>query len=180
MGRSAAFLDRDGTIIRDTAYLRDPDDVELLPGAAAAIRRLNERSMPVIVITNQSGIARGLMNEQDYERVRMRVDKLLGAEGARIDASYHCPHHPDFGATCDCRKPATKLYLQAAAEHGLDVQKSWFVGDRLRDVIPAEKLGGRGILLLVSTTPPEDVDAVGDRTTAASLADAVDLILGKS
>jgi histidinol-phosphate phosphatase family protein len=178
--RGAAFLDRDGTIIHDRAYLRDPDDVELLPGAADAIRRLNERGLAVIVITNQSGIARGLMTEQDYERVRMRVDRLVEAEGARIDASYHCPHHPDFGTPCDCRKPGTQLYERAAAEHDIDLRRSWYVGDRLRDVQPAEKLGGRGILLLVETTPPEDVAAADSRTTAASLANAVQLILAGS
>ena len=93
--RPAIFLDRDGTIIRDTEYLRDPDQVELLPGAAQAIKRLNDARWPVIVVTNQSGIARGLLTEQDYERVRMRVDKSIAeAAGAKIDATYHCPHHP--------------------------------------------------------------------------------------
>lgn len=176
-GKGAAFLDRDGTIIRDMAYLRDPDDVVLVDGAAGAIRRLNQRGMPVVVITNQSGIARGLLTEQDYERVRMRVDKLLAAEGARVDASYHCPHHPDFAPPCDCRKPGTKLYVQAAADHGLDVKASWFVGDRLRDVLPAQTLGGRGVLLAVESTPPEDLDAAKNWKVAYGLSEAVDFIL---
>ena len=175
--RMAAFLDRDGTIIRDTEYLRDPEDVVLLAGAATAIRRLNERSIPVIVVTNQSGIARGLLTEQDYERVRMRVDKLLAAEGARVDASYHCPHHPDFGPACECRKPGTKLHLQAATEHRLDPRQSWYVGDRIRDVVPGDVLGGRGIMLAVESTPPADLAAAGSRTIVASLAAAVDMIL---
>jgi D-glycero-D-manno-heptose 1,7-bisphosphate phosphatase len=176
--RPAAFLDRDGTIIRDTEYLRDPDQVELLPGAAAAIRRLNDAGWPVIVVTNQSGIARGLLTEQDYERVRMRVDKLIAEEGAKIDASYHCPHHPDLTGPCACRKPGTKLYSDAAAAHGLDTAASWYVGDRLRDVSPADHFGGRSIMLLVESTPEADRAAARDRVTAHSLAEAVDLIMG--
>lgn len=175
--RPAAFLDRDGTIIRDTEYLRDPDQVELLPGAAAAIRRLNEAGWPVIVVTNQSGIARGLLTEQDYERVRMRVDKLISAEGAKIDASYHCPHHPDFSGGCACRKPGTRLYSDAADAHGIDTSRSWYVGDRLRDVSPGDHFGGRSIMLLVDSTPDADRAGARDRMTANSLADAVDVIL---
>src|SRR5947209_4368170 len=102
-GSPAAFLDRDGTIIRDAAYVRDPRDVELLPNAAAAIRRLNDRGIAVIVITNQSGIARGLLGPDDYESVRRRLDSLLAAEaGARIDASYMCPHYPSITGACEC------------------------------------------------------------------------------
>lgn len=152
----AVFLDRDGTIIRDTAYIRDPDDVELLPGAAAAIAKLNARPIPVIVVTNQSGIARGLLTEQDYERVRMRLDKLLEAEGAHIDATYHCPHHPDFTGPCDCRKPGVKLYLRAAEEHGIDLARSIYIGDRRRDVDPALTLYGEGILIQSEPEPATD------------------------
>jgi histidinol-phosphate phosphatase family protein len=177
--RPAAFLDRDGTIIRDTEYLRDPDQVELLPGAAAAIRRLNEAGWPVIVVTNQSGVARGLLTEQDYERVRMRVDKLIGAEGARIDASYHCPHHPDITGPCDCRKPGVKLYRDAAAALDLDTKASWYVGDRLRDVSPGDHFGGRSVMLLVESTPDSDRMAAANRQTASSLAEAVDMILAE-
>jgi D-glycero-D-manno-heptose 1,7-bisphosphate phosphatase len=178
MSKAAAFLDRDGTIIRDTEYLRDPEQVELLPGAASAIKRLNDAGWPVIVVTNQSGIARGLLTEQDYERVRMRVDKLIAEEGARIDASYHCPHHPDFAGWCACRKPGTKLYSDAAAEHDLDTAKSWYVGDRLRDVAPGDHFGGRSVMLLVDSTPDGDRVAAAGRVTANSLSEAVDIILG--
>jgi histidinol-phosphate phosphatase family protein len=179
--RAAIFLDRDGTIIRDTEYLRDPDQVELLPGAAKAIRRLNDAGWPVIVVTNQSGIARGLLTEQDYERVRMRVDKLIADEaGATIDASYHCPHHPDITGRCDCRKPAVKLYADAAADHDIDTMGSWYVGDRIRDVAPADHFGGRSVLLLMASTPDADRAAAKNRTTARSLAEAVDIILAGS
>lgn len=177
MSRPAAFLDRDGTIIRDTEYLRDPEQVELLPGAARAIRRLNEAGWPVIVVTNQSGIARGLLTEQDYERVRMRLDKVLAEAGAHIDATYHCPHHPDLTGPCDCRKPGVKLYRDAAAAHDLDLAGSWYVGDRLRDVAPGDRFGGRSVMLVVESTPDADRIAAAGRTTATSLADAVDMIL---
>lgn len=177
--RPAAFLDRDGTIIRDAAYVRDPAGVELLPGAAAAIRRLNDADVPVIVVTNQSGIARGLLTRDDYQRVRRRLDDLLAAEHARIDATYVCPHFPDITGPCDCRKPGLKLYRDAVAEHGLDGSRSLFVGDRWRDVAPAGSFGGRAIMLDVSSTPDEDRRRARDERipTAASLAEAVEEFL---
>jgi D-glycero-D-manno-heptose 1,7-bisphosphate phosphatase len=181
MPRPAAFLDRDGTIIRDTEYLRDPEQVELLPGAAQAIRRLNDAGWPVIVVTNQSGIARGLLTEQDYERVRMRVDRAIAdAAGAKIDATYHCPHHPDMTGPCDCRKPGVKLYSSAANEHDVDLKRSWYVGDRIRDVAPADHFGGQSVMLIVESTPDADRALAANRRTAATLAEAVDIILAGS
>lgn len=178
-GRPAAFLDRDGTVIRDASYVRDPDDVELLPGASAAIRRLNDAGVAVIIVTNQSGIARGFLDEDDYERVRRRLDALLTADGAVVEATYMCPHHPDFSGPCDCRKPGLALYRQAIAEHGLDATRSLFAGDRWRDVAPSTTLGGLGILLDVASTPPHDLER-GLREgflTASSLGEAVDRYL---
>ena len=147
-GRSAAFLDRDGTIIEDPGYLADPDEVRLLPGAAEAILRLNRAGRAVVVVTNQSGIARGILTEAQYLATQRRLDALLQAEGAQLDAHYHCPHHPDLTGPCPCRKPGTLLFSRAADDLGLDLAASWWIGDRLRDVLPAEALGGRGILLL--------------------------------
>jgi D-glycero-D-manno-heptose 1,7-bisphosphate phosphatase len=178
-GRPAAFLDRDGTIIRDANYVRDPNDVELLPGAADAIRRLNGREIPVIIVTNQSGIARGYLNESEYESVRARVHDLLSAEGAIVEATYMCPHYPDITGPCDCRKPGVQLYRDAIAEHGLDGARSLFTGDRMRDVIPASAFGGLGVLLDVESTPPEDRER-GLRAgivIAHSLGESVDLFL---
>jgi D-glycero-D-manno-heptose 1,7-bisphosphate phosphatase len=176
--RPAVFLDRDGTIIHDAEYLRDPKDVELLPGVARAIARLNGHDIPVIVVTNQSGIARGLLTHDDYAAVRARLDELLAAESARIDASYACPHHPDFTGVCDCRKPATLLYRQAAADHAIDLTRSTFVGDRWRDVAPALELGGRGILIAGPSTPADELErARADVEVASSLEDAVERLL---
>jgi histidinol-phosphate phosphatase family protein len=179
--RRAAFLDRDGTIIVDVDYPSRPEDVELLPGAAAVIRRLNEHGVPAVVVTNQSGIARGLFDEAAYERVRARLDALLAAEGARLDASYHCPHHPDFGSPCDCRKPGTALHERAARELRLDATRSLYVGDRLRDVLPAQRLGGRGILVVGPSTPPADAErAAAEFEVAGSLDEAVGRFLDGS
>lgn len=157
--RGAVFLDRDGTIIVDVDYIRDPARVRLLPGAAAAIRRLNEAGWPVVVVTNQSGIARGLITREEYDAVRERLAALLAEGGARTDASYMCPHHPDFTGACECRKPGTLLYRQASADLGLDPKRSWFVGDKLRDVTPARAFGGRGLLIPSAATPEPDVAA---------------------
>lgn len=178
MSRPAVFLDRDGTIIRDLNYIGNPEQVELLPGAAAAIARLNAAGLPVIVVTNQSGIARGLFTEADYEAVRRRLDELLAETGARVDATYLCPHHPAFGEPCECRKPRTLLFRRAAERDNVDPARSWYVGDRLRDVIPARDLGGRGILVPAHETQQEDVDAARQEFTVAhTLDEAVDRIM---
>ena len=175
-GRPAAFLDRDGTIIRDANYIRNPDDVEVLPGVAAALRELNERGVAVIVVTNQSGIARGMLTARDYEAVTHRLDALLAAQGAHIDAAYACPHHPDVTGPCDCRKPGLALYRKAIHDHHLDPARSAYVGDRWRDVAPALVLGGMPILLDVDSTLDEDrVDALRNGVaTAPSFAEAIE------
>lgn len=177
--RPAAFLDRDGTIIHDANYIRDPDDVELLPGAADAIRRLNARGAAVVVVTNQSGIARGSITTAEYQAVRERLDALLAANGARIDATYVCPHHPNVTGACQCRKPGLALYRAAIAELAIDPRASVFIGDRWRDVEPALTLGGLPILLDVSSTHPDDrIDAMRNGVaTATSLRDAVERYL---
>jgi len=145
--RRAAFLDRDGTIIKDTGFVRDPRSVALIPGAAEAIKRLNEAGWVVVVVTNQSGIARGLLTTQDYEAVAARLDALLAERGAHIDATYMCPHHPDVTGPCDCRKPGLKHYLAAAEQFGIDFTRCIFIGDRMTDVEPASALGGTALLL---------------------------------
>ena len=177
MPARAAFLDRDGTIIDDEHYLSRPEQVRLRPGAAAAIRRLLDAGFKVVIVTNQSGIARGLLGDEDYARVQARMVELLGAEGARVDASYMCPHHPDFGSPCECRKPGTLLFRRAAVDHDLDLRQSVFIGDRWRDVAPAKAFGGRGVLVDGDATPAEDrrqaaderMDVVGSLEEAAKL-----------
>jgi histidinol-phosphate phosphatase family protein len=179
-GRSVgAFLDRDGTIIHDANYIRDPDNVALLPGAAAAIARLNRAGVIVVVVTNQSGIARGWLSTGDYDSVRRRIDDLLAREDARIDATYVCPHFPEITGPCDCRKPALKLFRDAIADYGIDPGASLFIGDRWRDVAPATALGGRPIFLDVGSSPPADRQRVRAEglEVAHSLGEAVDRFL---
>ncbi len=177
-GRPAVFLDRDGTLIEDPGYLSDAGRMRLLPGAADAVARLNRAALPVVVVTNQSGIARGLVTEQQYLATERRLDELLQPHAAHVDAHYFCPHHPDVTGPCDCRKPALLLYNRAADRFGIDPAASWWSGDRLRDVLPAEALGGRGILVL-SGAGTEDAASAQARQIqiAPDLPAAVDSVL---
>src|SRR5215212_3668348 len=130
--------------MEDAHYIKSPDQVRLLPGAAAAVRRVNEARIPVIVVTHQSGIGRGLFRLEDYEAVRAHFEDLLRAEGAHIDASYFCPHHPSAGGPCGCRKPATGMFEDAIRDFDLDPHRTAYIGDRWRDVVASKTLGGRG------------------------------------
>lgn len=146
-GRAAVFLDRDGTLVHDPGFLHRAADVRLLPGAGAAVARLNRAGLLVFTVSNQSGIARGRHTVDDYEAVQRRLGDLLTEHGAALDGASYCPHHPDITGPCVCRKPGTALFEAAAAAHGVDLTRSWFVGDRLSDVEPAGTLGGRGVLV---------------------------------
>jgi D-glycero-D-manno-heptose 1,7-bisphosphate phosphatase len=143
---TTVFVDRDGTLIRDTGYVSSPAEVELLPGAAEAVRLLNAAGVPVIVVTNQSGIGRGYFDMSTYRAVQERFLSLLAEAGARIDATYVCPHSPEDG--CPCRKPGLGLYLSAASELGVETAGGLYVGDSPRDVLPARELGGVGMLVV--------------------------------
>lgn len=145
--RAAVFLDRDGTIIRERHYLAEPSGVELIPGAASAIQSLAEAGFALVIITNQSGIARGLVSPAQYEAVHDRLTTLLAEHGVHLDGAYHCPHHPDWTGPCSCRKPELGLYQTAASELELDLSRSHFVGDKVSDVRPADALGGTGYLV---------------------------------
>ena len=174
------FFDRDGTLIEDEHYLGDPARVRLRLGAADAVRRVNEAGVAAVVVTNQSGIARGVFTEDDYARVRDRVLGLLAEGGARVDATYHCPHHPDFGPACACRKPGIALFQQAASEHALDLARSAFVGDRLRDVSPAARFGALGVLIPSADTSFGDMQrAQSEFTVSTTLGAAVDRVLAR-
>lgn len=144
----AVFLDRDGTLVEEVEFLHDPALVRLIPGAGPAIRRLNDAHWPVVMVSNQSGIARGLYTVHDFFAVQRRIDELLRASGAQLDGVFFCPHHPDFTGPCDCRKPGTRLFVDAATQLGaVDLSRSWYVGDRVTDVIPAVTLHGHGVLV---------------------------------
>jgi histidinol-phosphate phosphatase family protein len=172
MSRAAIFFDRDGTLMRDVEYASRPEQVELLPGAADAVRDLAAEGFLILLVTNQSGIGRGLFAPDDYERVHARLVELLAQEGARLDDAYHCPHAPDEG--CDCRKPGTALFERAARDHDIDVPRSWSIGDRWRDLAPARALGATGLLVPSAATPLADVDRAREaRLLAESMHDAV-------
>jgi len=176
----AVFLDRDGTIIEDAHYIKSPLQVRLLPGAAAAIRKLNDAGIKAIVVTNQSGIARGLFTVEDYEAVRRRFESLLEREGARIDASYYCPHHPSATGECDCRKPRTKMFEDAIRDFGIDARRVAYIGDRWRDVAASRVLGGRGIMIDSPMTMTEDRRLAEEAgvETARSLEQAIAILFG--
>ncbi len=153
--KPAVFLDRDGTLIEEVNFLCRPEDVKLTSGAGEAVAALNRAGYKVILVTNQSGIARGLFSEDDLEKVHHHINGLLTAGGGgHLDAIYYCPHHPQEGTRpelvreCDCRKPGVGMFKQAADEHDLDLRKSFWIGDRARDWGMAEKLGGRSIHVL--------------------------------
>jgi D-glycero-D-manno-heptose 1,7-bisphosphate phosphatase len=149
----AFFIDRDGTLNEDIGYVSTPDELILYPWAAEAVRLVNRSEFKAIIITNQSGIARGMYSEKTLDAIHHRMIEELAAEGARIDAVYYCPHHPDFGGAayrqeCRCRKPKTGMLDAAASEHDIDLTKSYVIGDKASDVMLAEKAGTRSALVL--------------------------------
>jgi len=160
--RPGVFLDRDGTLVRERAYLDDPDEVDLVPGVPEALRRLRGAGFVLVVTTNQSGIARGLYTEAQYRAVAARVEELLREEGVEVDATFFCPHHPEFDRPCTCRKPAVGMHLEAIRTLGLRTETSWFVGDKVKDVLPARALGGRGILVRTGFGREEEAGGVPD------------------
>lgn len=157
--RRAVFLDRDGTIIVEREYLADADAVHLVPGTVEALRALRHAGLALVVTTNQSGIARGYYGEEQYRAVAARLEDTLAEQGVRLDATYYCPHHPDYTGPCECRKPATGMFRQAARDLGLDLSRSFYVGDRLKDVLPALELGGQAILVRTGYGAEEERDA---------------------
>jgi D-glycero-D-manno-heptose 1,7-bisphosphate phosphatase len=180
---TTVFLDRDGVINEEVDLLRDPADFRLLPGAAAAIARLNDAGMRVVVVTNQPVIARGLCSLETLAAIHARMHELLAAEGARVDAVYFCPHHPEthhrdpgsvaeLRVACECRKPAPGMLLRAARELDCDLGAAVLVGDRSVDVQAATRAGVRSILLGAEPARPPRPTLV-----ATSLAEAASAIL---
>ena len=144
--RRAVFLDRDGTINVEKEYLHRAEEFVFIPGAPEAIRLLNEAGFLVIVVTNQSGIGRGYYDEAALDRLHAHMDSELARVGAVVDAYYFCPHHPETG--CDCRKPRPGMLLRAQQEIGIDLEKSYMVGDRYIDVETAHAAGTRSVLVM--------------------------------
>ena len=144
--RPAVFLDRDGTICEEMGYLNHISRFRMFPWAAAAVRRLNEQGLPVVIVTNQSGVARRIFPESLIHDVHARMTALLAEGGARVDGFYYCPHRADND--CDCRKPRARLLERAGQDHGLNLARSFVVGDRYADVEMAHRVGAKAALVL--------------------------------
>ncbi|MGA1794356.1 MAG: D-glycero-alpha-D-manno-heptose-1,7-bisphosphate 7-phosphatase [bacterium] len=151
--RPAVFLDRDGTINEEVGYLHEVERLSLIPGAALAIKRLNDHGLLAVCISNQSGVARGYHSEDAVLAINKRLVDLLGAEGARLDGIYFCPHHPTEGEApyridCGCRKPGTGMIEQAVSDLSVDLSRSFLIGDRVTDIETAHHAGVKGVLVL--------------------------------
>jgi D-glycero-D-manno-heptose 1,7-bisphosphate phosphatase len=184
----AIFIDRDGTLTDEVGYVNHQSRLRLLPRSAEAIRRLNRAGLPTIMVTNQSGVARGYFSEEVLAAVNAALVEQLKAEGAHLDALYVCAHHPTEGvpplrADCECRKPKPGLLLRAAADLGLDLRASWMIGDKPSDITVGHRVGARTVLVLTgyglgeweyrrATFPVAPDHVVPD------LLDAVELIVG--
>lgn len=148
----AVFLDRDGVINEEVEYLSTPDQLKLIPGTAQAIKILNEREIPVIVVTNQAGIARGYFSELQLVSIHKTLRDILAGAGAYIDRFYYCPHHPIMGlgsyqANCNCRKPKPGMLLQAADDFKLDLALCYLIGDKASDIAAGKEVGCRTVLV---------------------------------
>ena len=179
--RPAIFLDRDGTMIEDAGYLTRAEDIAFYPWTVDAIRALNRAGFTIVVVTNQSAIARGLLTEAGLAEIHERLDERLQAGGARVAAYYYCPHHPDgpvaaYATKCDCRKPACGLVDRAVRDLDLDPARSFVVGDKWVDVGLARGVGAISVLVRTGygaaeeATPPSDLqaDAIVDNLAAAA------------
>jgi D,D-heptose 1,7-bisphosphate phosphatase len=167
----AVFLDRDGTLMKDVDYCGDPKDVQVFEGASEALRKLKQHGFKLVVITNQSGIARGYFDEQQYKVVEREVARQVGEE--LLEATYYCPHHPNDG--CGCRKPKPELVVRAATDHGIDLSRSFFVGDKASDIDCGSNAGVRTVL--VRTGYGRDTAASSADFVAENLSEAADIIV---
>jgi D-glycero-D-manno-heptose 1,7-bisphosphate phosphatase len=189
MRRVGVFLDRDGTVIEEVGYVNHPDRLRLLPRSAEAIRLLNDAGFPAVLVTNQSGVARGYFPEKLVQELHAKLERLLAQEGARLDAIYYCPHHPDVGPPglrldCDCRKPRTGMLDRAAADLGIDLARSYMIGDTFRDVTCAQAAGALAIMVQTGYGKGEleyhpDRDRVIPDHPAIDLLDAVAWIVAR-
>jgi histidinol-phosphate phosphatase family protein len=169
------FLDRDGTLVRDTGYPHRPEDYALLPGVPQALRRLQDAGFALAIVTNQSGIGRGLFGEGDFERFQDLLLDDLERAGVAIARTYHCPHHPDEG--CPCRKPEPGMLWRARDELGAELGASWVIGDGARDVELAAHAGCHGAVRIRAADGVEAARKPPRYSEAANLPEAAAIIL---
>lgn len=176
MAKRAVLLDRDDTINKDVPYCARPEDFVLLPTVGEAIRLWNNAGLLVLVVTNQSGIGRGYFDHATLARIHEKMRADLAAHGARVDGIYYCPHRPED--RCACRKPATALAERAATEHGVDVKRSFVVGDRIAEVQMARQLGAK-VAMVPSLRGKEELALLSDKPdfTAGTLLEAAHWVL---
>jgi D-glycero-D-manno-heptose 1,7-bisphosphate phosphatase len=172
--KPAVFLDRDGTVIEEVGYMNRLDRIAFFPWSVDAIRVLNHAGFLVVIVTNQAGVARGYFDEALVREAHARIDGRVRAGGARIDAYYYCPHHPDaaieaYRQACDCRKPQPGMIHRAVREHGIDVGRSFVVGDRWLDVRMGQAAGTKTVL--VRTGYGLEEAAQSDGTAADTVVD---------
>ncbi|HTG01250.1 MAG TPA: HAD family hydrolase [Nitrospirota bacterium] len=185
----AVFFDRDGTVNAEVGYLSDLKQLVLIPGAGKAIKRLNDAGLKVVLVTNQSGVARGYFTEEFVRETHALLERMLQEEGARIDGIYYCPHHPRAGNSsytreCNCRKPGTGLLDQAARELDVRVDQSFVVGDKWSDVELGQRAGAASILVQTGFAHDDPGNVRPDRVRepdyrAPTIGDAVDWILNR-
>ncbi len=175
--RAAVFLDRDGTIIEDRGHLARPEDAAFYPDTFSALRRLQER-FALFIVTNQNGVAKGIVTIEDVERVNAHVVDRLAAEGIAVRAVYTCPHQRSDG--CPCIKPKPFFLLRAAAEHGIDLGASWSVGDHPSDVELVRGSGGRGVFVLTGHGIKHRAEISPDVPVAPGIAEAAGVILARA
>lgn len=180
MSRRAIFMDRDGTICEEVGYVNHLSRSRLMPNSAEAIRLANRAGYLAIVVTNQSGVARGLFDEDLVQAVHRQLVGWIEASGSRLDAVYYCPHHPHEGSSpyrqeCDCRKPKPGMLLRAAREHGIDVVRSYMVGDSLVD-LAAGSAAGAGVVHVLTGYGRGLLDHQPERFTVRPMHTAQDLL----
>ncbi len=167
--RPVIFLDRDGTLIHERHYLSNPEDLELFHWTLEALELLAEAGYALVVVSNQSGVARGLFEETDLLAVQERLSGLLAERNLALDGVYYCPHHPDFGESCACRKPDTGMVDRALRELDLTREGSWVIGDKADDIELARAAGLRGVL--VRSGHGAEAEAAGAGRAAESVVD---------
>ena len=178
----AVFVDRDGTLIREVGYLSRLEQIEVLPRVPESIQLLRQRGLKVVIITNQSAVARGFITEDELQQIHRELEKQLAKRGAFLDGIYYCPHHPSEGRDpyripCVCRKPNVGLAARAATELHLDLSRSYMVGDQPSDMELASRIGARGILINGEERVQREDHGTGALPTVRNLWEAAQWVL---